>query len=104
MTRVILGLLLAGVTGCAMFDDYGYYGDEYVYGAAPTYAPQASGHAPHAPGRLPCGCSTGAAASAGMPAPPPSSPPPPPSNAYQPTGHVIPASASQSREPDLLNR
>jgi hypothetical protein len=106
---IALTFLLAGVSGCAMFDEYDDYGYDYVYDGAPTHAPAGGysqapygqapyGHAP-APGRPPCGCSSGSAGSAGMSAPPPA-----PSSAYQPTGNVVPASASQSREPDLLNR
>lgn len=99
----LIAIFLAGVSGCAMFDEYDYYGYDYVFDAAPTHAPVGGygqaphGHAPQAPGRSPCGCSNG---SAGVPAPPP----PPPGSAYQPTGNIVPASASQSREPDLLNR
>jgi hypothetical protein len=96
----LIAILLAGVSGCALFDDYDYYGYDHVYDSAPTHAPvagygQAPYGAPHTPGRSSCGCSSGSAA---IPTPPP------PASAYQPTGSIVPVSASQSREPDLLQR
>lgn len=106
--RVVLAFLLVGLTGCAMFDDYDYYGYDYVHDEAPTHGPVAAyGRAPYTPGRPSCGCSSGSAnpGPAGIPPPPPPAlPAPPPPSAYQPPGNIIPASASQSREPELLNR